>query len=58
MGRTGNAAGKPGQLHYSIFTLIPYPRRYRAGPQGLLRPFFLNSHLKPTEGRGSALTQG
>ncbi len=44
VGATGNAAGKPAHLHYSIFTPIPYPWHYRPGPQGYLRPFFLKPH--------------
>ncbi len=44
VGTTGNAAGKPPHLHYSVFTPIPYPWRLRIGPQGWLRPFFLNPH--------------
>ena len=44
VGTTGNAAGKPPHLHYSVFTVIPYPWRLRIGPQGWLRPFFLNPH--------------
>lgn len=44
VGTTGNAAGKPPHLHYSIFTPIPYPWRLGGGPQGWLRPFFLNPH--------------
>lgn len=44
VGTTGNAAGKPAHLHYSIFTPIPFPWRTRRGPQGFPRPFFLNPH--------------
>ena len=46
VGTTGNAAGKPPHLHYSIFTAVPYPWRARRGPQGWLRVFFLNPHEK------------
>ena len=44
VGTTGNAAGKPAHLHYSIFTPVPYPWRARGGAQGWLRMFFLNPH--------------
>lgn len=44
VGTTGNAAGTPPHLHYSVVTPIPYPWRLRLGPQGWLRPFFLNPH--------------
>ena len=46
VGTTGNAAGKPPHLHYSIVTPVPYPWRARGGPQGWLRVFFLNPHQK------------
>lgn len=46
VGTSGNAAGKPAHLHYSIFTPIPYLWQLQTGPQGYLRPFFLNPHDK------------
>ncbi len=46
LGDSGNAAGKPPHLHYSILTAIPYPWRYSSGTQGWLRMFFLNPHEK------------
>ena len=42
VGTTGNAAGKSPHLHYVIFTPIPYPWRFRLGPQGWKRMFYLN----------------
>lgn len=42
VGTTGNAKGKPPHLHYSIFTLVPYPWRIDSAPQGWLKMFFLN----------------
>ena len=56
VGTTGNAAGKPAHLHYSIFTPIPYPWRTRSGPLGFLRPFFLNPHDKLLENWEPALS--
>lgn len=50
VGTTGNAAGKPPHLHYSIFTPVPYPWQLRGGPQGMLRMFFLNPHAALSEG--------
>ena len=44
VGDSGNAAGKPPHLHYSVFTPMPYPWLYQSGPQSYLRPFFLNPH--------------
>ncbi|MBI1307196.1 MAG: peptidoglycan DD-metalloendopeptidase family protein [Bacteroidetes bacterium] len=42
VGNTGNAAGKPAHLHYSIFTVFPYPWRADSTPQGWKKMFFLN----------------
>lgn len=42
VGATGNAAGKPPHLHYTIATLIPYPWRADGGPQGWRKMFYLN----------------
>ncbi len=42
VGNTGNAAGKPSHLHYSIVTLIPYVWRVDFDKQGLLKMFYLN----------------
>ena len=42
VGTTGNAAGKPPHLHYSIFTLVPYPWRWDSSIQGFRKMFYLN----------------
>ncbi len=42
VGRTGNAVNTPFHLHYSIFTIIPYPWRIDSGKQGWKKMFFLN----------------
>ena len=42
VGTTGNAAGKPPHLHYTIKTIIPYPWRYDKGIQGWRKMFYLN----------------
>lgn len=42
IGNTGNAKGKPPHLHYSIFSLIPYPWRIDTSKQGWKKMFFLN----------------
>ncbi len=42
VGNTGNAAGKPAHLHYSILTPVPYVWRIDTAPQGWLKMFYLN----------------
>jgi murein DD-endopeptidase MepM/ murein hydrolase activator NlpD len=46
VGTTGNAAGKPPHLHYTVVTLLPYPWRavaaLRGEPQGWKQMFFLD----------------
>lgn len=42
VGTTGNAKGKPPHLHYSIFTIAPYPWRIDGAIQGWMKMFFLN----------------
>lgn len=42
VGNTGNAINTPAHLHYSIFTLIPYPWRIDDATQGLRKMFYLN----------------
>ena len=42
VGDTGNAKGKPAHLHYSVFSLIPYPWRFSTVTQGWKRLFFMN----------------
>ena len=46
VGTTGNAAGKPPHLHYTIGTLVPYPWRADASPLGALKMFFLDPSAK------------
>jgi murein DD-endopeptidase MepM/ murein hydrolase activator NlpD len=46
VGNTGNAAGKPSHLHYSIVTPIPYPWRATGGTQGWKKMFFLDPNAK------------
>ena len=42
VGDSGNAAGKPPHLHYSIVTLLPYPWRIDRSRQGWKKMFYLN----------------
>ena len=42
VGTSGNAAGKPPHLHYSIQTPIPYPWRIDSSIQGWKKMFYLN----------------
>ena len=42
VGNTGNAAKTPAHLHYSIFTLIPYPWRIDNSTQGWRKMLYLN----------------
>ncbi len=42
VGDSGNAAGKPPHLHYTIVTLVPYPWRITTGTQGWKRMFYLD----------------
>lgn len=43
VGSTGNAIGKPPHLHYAIATIIPYPWRIDAAPQGWKKMFYLDA---------------
>lgn len=49
VGTTGNAAGKPPHLHYTIVTLIPYPWRADSDPQGWKKMFYLDPGALLTE---------
>jgi len=42
LGDSGNAAGKPPHLHYSILTLVPYPWRWDLSTQGWKKMFYLD----------------
>lgn len=46
VGNSGNAAGKPDHLHYTIATPIPYPWRWDSSVQGWRKMFFLNPDEK------------
>ncbi|MDP2070940.1 M23 family metallopeptidase [Methylotenera sp.] len=42
VGDSGNAAGKPPHLHYSVMSLVPYPWKLSAQTQGWKKMFFMN----------------
>lgn len=42
VGTTGNAAGKPAHLHFSIVTFIPNPIEITTETQGWKRMFYIN----------------
>lgn len=49
VGTTGNAAGKPPHLHYSIITRIPYPWLYQPERFRIDRMIYLNPHELPMD---------
>jgi|TARA_B110000196_G_scaffold309997_1_gene312301 murein DD-endopeptidase MepM/ murein hydrolase activator NlpD len=46
LGNTGNAAGKPPHVHYSIVSLFPLPWLATSESQGWKRMFYINPHTK------------
>ena len=42
VGTTGNAAGKPPHLHFTVVTLVPYPWRWTQSTQGWKKMFYLD----------------
>lgn len=42
VGTSGNAAGKPAHLHYTILSLLPYPWLASSATQGWKRMFFID----------------
>ena len=42
VGTSGNAAGKPPHLHYTVYSLIPMPWRVTLEPQGWRKMFYLD----------------
>lgn len=50
VGDTGNAAGKPAHVHYSIISTLPYPWKITTETQGWKKMFFLDPESYLTEG--------
>lgn len=42
VGTSGNAAGKPAHLHYTILTMIPYPWNADSKHQPLMKMWYIN----------------
>lgn len=42
VGNSGNAAGKPSHLHYTIRTIIPFPWQMDKSVQGWKKMFYIN----------------
>lgn len=54
VGTTGNAAGKPPHLHYTVASMLPLPWRFSAATQGWKQVFFLDPSALLKRGAASS----